>query len=365
MKLKKSIVAIIALVAVCALSLCVFVGCNNGDKETPAATNNAETLGTAVAAAAQYMGGAAAGAAAEDTDNFEEGVNLEFDASASISGIGAFVNTAIDAVKPVIENVMEPIVEQGVKAVQELVGDKDVQVTTAESDKDGYNTKLIVSIYDVDENGEKVLADEYVLYLNIKDGKDIESKEFNYTASIVAKINDKEVEIFSFDGSAAYDAEIGSVAFNFSLGAAGIADVDFTATATKDGNVVLAIDTAAFESFNAGVEIEIGKLDGGKYGAIVTVTGDAKINVVVAEANANFKAIINVSAAEVQANEEYSLDLAGSVEIGVSVTYGETVYAYDGSATLNGQAKYLVESDDLTVGIKGTVAFNYSNNQAK
>ncbi len=364
MKLKKSIVAIIAIVAVFALSLCVFVGCNNGDKdEDVVATNNAETLGTAVAAAASYMGGATAGAAA-DEEAFEEGINFEFDASASATGIGSFVGSAIEQIKPIIEDAMEPIVEQGVQAVQELVGDKDVAVKTEESDKDGYNTKITVTISDLNEDGEKVVLDEYVLYMNIEDGKTVDSKEFNYTAALTVTVNDEEITLFSFDGTAAYDADLGSVAFNFSLGS-GIAGVDFTATATKDGNVLLTVGADALESLDASVSIEIGKLADGKYGATVTVEGSATVNVIIATAKANFKAVVSVSGAEAVEGEEYTFDLGGSVEIGVSVTYNDTVYAFNGNATLDGQAKYNVEADDLTLGIKGTVAFTYSGTQAE
>lgn len=366
MKLKKSIVAIIAIVAVCALSLCVFVGCNNDDKDADvAATNNAETLGTAVAAAASYMGGATAGAAAdEEATDFEEGINFEFDASASATGIGSILGNAIEQMKPIIESAMEPIVEQGVQAVQQLVGDKDVAVKTEESDKDGYNTKITITISDLNEDGEKVVLDEYILYMNIEDGKDIESKEFNYTAALTITVNEKEITLFSFDGTAAYDADLGSVAFNFSLGS-GIAGVDFTASATKDGNVLLTVDADAFESFDASVSIEIGKLADDKYGATVTVEGSANVNALVAEVAANFKAVVSVSGAEAVEGEEYTFDLGGSVEIGASVTYNGTVYAFNGNATLDGQAKYNVEADDLTLGIKGTVAFDYSGTQAE
>lgn len=367
MKLKKSLIAIIAIVAVCALSLCVFVGCNNNKEDEPVASTNAETIGTAVAAAASYMNGGIAGSAAEDEDAFEEGFNLDFDASASVSGlgtiVGGMVDTALNGVKPIIENALEPIIEKGVEAVQEFVGDSKVEVKTEESDKDGYNTKIVVTVTSVDPQTNAEVANDYVLYMNIKDGKDIESKEFNYDASINATINGEEVELFAFSGTAAYDADLGSVAFNFTLGT-GIAGVDFTASATKDGNVVLEIGADAFDSFDASVSIEIGKLAEGKYGAIVTVEGSANLNLGVAVA-ANFKAVVNVAGAEIADGEEYSLDLNGSVAIDVKVTYGGTEYAFNGNAAINGQAKYDVANDDLAVGINGTVAFNYAQNQAE
>lgn len=372
MKLKKSIVAIIAIVAVCALSLCVFVGCNNNDEkgaDASIAETNAETLGTAVAAAASYMGGATAGAMAEETEEIEDGINFEFEANASVSGIGVIkpvIDSAIEAMKPVVEDAIEPFMEQGIQAVKDFVGDKKVDVTTAESDKDGYNTKIIVTISDINADGEEVVFDEYVLYLNIKDGESLDSKEFSYTASLVITVNEEEIELFAFEGTASYDADLGSVAFNFSLGAlADMAGVDFTATATKDGNVLLTIGADALDSFSASVSVEIGKLADGKYGATVTVAGNMDISLAGVAIVANFEAIVTVSGAEVVEGEEYSFDLGGSVDIDASMTYGGMIATAEGSATLNGQAKYNVAEDELTFGINGTVALDYAVTQAE
>ncbi len=350
--MKKTVIAILSVVLVLSLSMVALVACNK-DEETKA--SNTEVLGTAVAVAAQSaMGGTSASSAAEDSsanDDFQAGVNLtvgdgaiDLAAGASIKGIGAAV---------------EPILEKTISQVDQFLGENGIKVEKGTSDKEGYTDKLTVSGTYVDEKTGESTTYEYALYVGVQGGDGIDGKkDYTFNALVVIPTDSDPIE-YEFSGTATYDSSKDAMIFN--LGA----DVQATyanafagikAYATKTGTIVVELNAGAgvTESIvaNASVSVEFGKLDENRYGAVVTVNGTATV----AGYGVNFNVTANVYANSTESATDF--DINGKFEATIALPNVPVVGGtYKATADLSGKAKYIVEDDNLEVGLTGNVAF--------
>ena len=346
--MKKTVIAILSVVLVLSLSMVALVACNKDE----AKASNSEVLGTAVAVAAQSAMGNASSSATENTeDDFKAGVNLtvgngaiDLAASASVKGIGAAV---------------QPILEKTISQVDKFLGENGIKVEKVASDREGYTDKLAISGTYVDEETGDSKTYEYALYVGVQGGDGIDGKkDYTFKALIVIPTSSEPLE-FAFSGTATYDKSKDTMIFN--LGADtqteyANAFAGIKAYATKKGTVVVELNAGAgvTESIvaNASVSVELGKLDENRYGAVVTVSGNATV----AGYGASFNVTANVYANSTEDATDFNIN--GKFEATIALPEVPVVGGtYKASADLSGKAKYVVENDTLEVGLSGNVTF--------
>ena len=348
--MKKTVIAILSVVLVLSLSMVALVACNNdNDAET---ASNTEVLGTAVAVAAQSAMGSASSSATDNTeDDFQAGVNLtvgdgviDMAASASIKGIGA---------------AMQPVLEKTISQVDQFLGENGIKVEKGASDKEGYTDKLAISGTYVDEATGESTTYEYALYVGVQGGDGIDGKkDYTFNALIVIPTDGDPIE-YEFSGTASYDTSKDTMIFN--LGADAQAEyanafAGVQAYATKKGTIVIELNAGAgvTESIvaNASVSVELGKLDESRYGAVVTVSGNANVS----GYGVSFNVTANVYANSTENATDF--DINGKFEATIALPNVPVVGGtYKASADLSGKAKYVVEDDNLEVGLTGNVTF--------
>ena len=348
--MKKTVIAILSVVLVLSLSMVALVACNKDE----AKASNSEVLGTAVAVAAQSAMGNASSSATENTeDDFKAGVNLtvgngaiDLAASASVKGIGAAV---------------QPVLEKTISQVDKFLGENGIKVEKVASDREGYTDKLAISGTYVDEETSDSKTYEYALYVGVQGGDGIDGKkDYKFNALIVIPTSSEPLE-FAFSGTATYDKSKDTMIFN--LGANANTEDDYAnafagikAYATKKGTVVVELNAGAgvTESIvaNASVSVELGKLDENRYGAVVTVSGNATV----AGYGASFNVTANVYANSTEDATDFNINgkFAATIALPEVPVVGGT---YKASADLSGKAKYVVENDTLEVGLNGNVTF--------
>lgn len=346
--MKKTVIAILSVVLVLSLSMVALVACNKDE----AKASNSEVLGTAVAVAAQSAMGNASSSATEKTeDDFKAGVNLtvgngtiDLAASASVKGIGA-------AVKPVLEKT--------ISQVDKFLGENGIKVEKVASDREGYTDKLAISGTYVDEETGDSKTYEYALYVGVQGGDGIDGKkDYTFNALIVIPTSSEPLE-FAFSGTATYDKSKDTMIFNLGADAQteyASAFAGIKAYATKKGTVVVELNAGAgvTESIaaNASVSVELGKLDENRYGAVVTVSGNATVS----GYGASFNVTANVYANSTEDATDFNIN--GKFEATIALPDVPVVGGtYKASADLSGKAKYVVENDTLEVGLNGNVTF--------
>ena len=348
--MKKTVIAILSVVLVLSLSMVALVACNKDE----AKASNSEVLGTAVAVAAQSAMGNASSSATENTeDDFTAGVNLtvgngaiDLAASASVKGIGAAV---------------QPVLEKTISQVDKFLGENGIKVEKVASDREGYTDKLAISGTYVDEETGDSKTYEYALYVGVQGGDGIDGKkDYTFNALIVIPTISQPLE-FAFSGTATYDKSKDTMIFN--LGANANTEDDYAnafagikAYATKKGTVVVELNAGAgvTESIvaNASVSVELGKLDENRYGAVVTVSGNATV----AGYGASFNVTANVYANSTEDATDFNIN--GKFEATIALPEVPVVGGtYKASADLSGKAKYVGENDTLEVGLRGNVTF--------
>ena len=342
--MKKTVIAILSVVLVLSLSMVALVACNKDE----AKASNSEVLGTAVAVAAQSAMGNASSSATENTEeDFKAGVNLTvgndgIGLAASVKGIGAAV---------------QPVLEKTISQVDKFLGENGIKVEKVASDREGYTDKLAISGTYVDEETGDSKTYEYALYVGVQGGDGIDGKkDYTFNALIVIPTSSEPLE-FAFSGTATYDKSKDTMIFN--LGANANTEDDYAnafagikAYATKKGTVVVELNAGAgvTESIvaNASVSVELGKLDENRYGAVVTVSGNATV----AGYGASFNVTANVYANSTEDATDFNIN--GKFEATIALPEVGTRKA---SADLSGKAKYVVENDALEVGLSGNVTF--------
>mgnify|MGYP006928558698 CR=1 FL=1 len=351
--MKKTVIAILSVVLVLSLSMVALVACNN-DKDAETASNT-EVLGTAVAVAAQSAMGSASSSATDNAgnteDDFQAGVNLtvgngaiDLAAGASIKGIGA---------------AMQPVLEKTISQVDQFLGENGIKVEKVASDREGYTDKLAISGTYVDEATGESTTYEYALYVGVQGGDGIDGKkDYTFNALIVIPTDSDPIE-YEFSGTASYDTSKDAMIFN--LGADAQAEyanafAGVQAYATKKGTIVIELNAGAgvTESIvaNASVSVELGKLDESRYGAVVTVEGTANV----AGYGVSFNVTANVYANSTENATDF--DINGKFEATIALPNVTVVGGtYKASADLSGKAKYVVEDDNLEVGLTGNVTF--------
>ena len=348
--MKKTVIAILSVVLVLSLSMVALVACNKDE----AKASNSEVLGTAVAVAAQSAMGNASSSATENTEeDFKAGVNLtvgngaiDLAASASVKGIGAAV---------------QPVLEKTISQVDKFLGENGIKVEKVASDREGYTDKLAISGTYVDEETGDSKTYEYALYVGVQGGDGIDGKkDYTFNALIVIPTSSEPLE-FAFSGTATYDKSKDTMIFN--LGANANTEDDYAnafagikAYATKKGTVVVELNAGAgvTESIvaNASVSVELGKLDENRYGAVVTVSGNATV----AGYGASFNVTANVYANSTEDATDFNIN--GKFEATIALPEVPGVGGtYKASADLSGKAKYVDESDTLEVNLNGNVTF--------
>ena len=346
--MKKTVIAILSVVLVLSLSMVALVACNKDE----AKASNSEVLGTAVAVAAQSAMGNASSSATENTeDDFKAGVNLtvgngaiDLAASASVKGIGAAV---------------QPVLEKTISQVDKFLGENGIKVEKVASDREGYTDKLAISGTYVDEETGDSKTYEYALYVGVQGGDGIDGKkDYTFNALIVIPTSSEPLE-FAFSGTATYDKSKDTMIFNLGADAQteyANAFAGIKAYATKKGTVVVELNAGAgvTESIvaNASVSVELGKLDENRYGAVVTVSGNATV----AGYGASFNVTANVYANSTEDATDFNIN--GKFEATIALPDVPVVGGtYKASADLSGKAKYVVENDTLEVGLNGNVTF--------
>lgn len=356
--MKKAVVIILTLALV--MSLCVaFVACDNdSDKQT---ASNSEVLGTAVAVATQFTTGMTAAEANDDADvNFNAGINLSvednglgFDSSAVMTGIGTFV---------------KPALQYAVNNVKNVLGENGITVSKVDNDNTDYDEKYQITITHIDEETAEETVEKLALYIKLtSDNGSVEGKTaYTFSAKVMyvvesdkEDVEDKEVEITSFSGSATFDDIKNAMIFDLGAGAGNenaSAFAGIKAYGTATGSVVVEMGAGAgiTETFGASVSlsVEVGKLADGKFGATVVATGDANLGTL----GMDFVATLNVYANNQDKAGEFALN--GSLEIIVDANL--VVYdfgTYKGTATLEGKAVYDAKSDEAVLGLSGTINF--------
>ncbi len=351
--MKKTVIAILSVILVLSLSMVALVACNNDNDADKA--SNTEVLGTAVAVAAQSAMDSASSSATDNTeDDFQAGVNLTVGNGAIDLAAGATINGIGAAVKPVLEKT--------VAQVDQFLGENGIKVEKVASDREGYTDKLAISGTYVDEKTGESKTYEYALYVGVQGGDGIDGKkDYTFNALIVIPTDGEPLES-AFSGTATYDKSKDTMIFNLSAGANTKDDyasafAGVKAYATAKGTVVIELsasaDVAATIGANASVSVEIGKLDENKYGAVVTVSGNATF----AGYGASFNVTANVYANSTEDAMDFDID--GKLEATVVVPESVPVVGgtWKASADLKGKAKYVVKDDALEVGLNGNVTF--------
>lgn len=336
--MKKAAITILALVLMLSLSM-VFVGCNKSADETPEQPSNAETLGTAVAVTAGYLGSdAAASAEGDDTSTFKAGLDLSVQVgdnatlSTTLNGAFSFVNTYI---------------AEALNGVKCYINKNGVSVEEVTSDDTDYSNEYkLTATYTDEETGEESTK-VYYLYVNVADGVDVDgTASYSFTAEVVFD----EDNSFTFSGNATYDTTVDGVVFDFNLSVGKLAAVKVQAYANKAGNICVEVGAdvdAAVATANAGVKIEIGKLSDGNYGAEVTVRAAATVLTY----GVDVKVTVNATAGN--NDDVYTLNLKGNID--ATVNAGSIIGTYNGTCDISGTAQYVASEGDLEVGLKGTI----------
>ena len=198
-------------------------------------------------------------------------------------------------------------------------------------------------------------------YVGVQGGDGIDGKkDYTFNALIVIPTSSEPLE-FAFSGTATYDKSKDTMIFN--LGANANTEDDYAnafagikAYAPKKGTVVVELNAGAgvTESIvaNASVSVELGKLDENRYGAVVTVSGNATV----AGYGASFNVTANVYANSTEDATDFNIN--GKFEATIALPDVPVVGGtYKASADLSGKAKYVVENDTLEVGLNGNVTF--------
>lgn len=339
--MKKTVIAVLALVLMLSLSLVVFVGCNKDNNTEPAKASNAETLGTAVAVAANYAaGGAASSAETEDNGSFKAGIDL----SVNAFGLGGTIGATAEGAFDVISQIIEPMVASGVNSVSAYLNENGVTVGEVNSDDENYSKKYAITVKYVDEATGEETTEEYALYVNVAEGVEIEGKtSYDYSAKIVLSDSFN----FAFDGTATYNTEKDTMVFVFDLNVAGLASVDVSAYATARGGIVIELGADVAGVVGAKVTVEVGKLESGAYGAEIIVTGKVTV--------ANVTSVdvtIKVNATGAYDNATHSFNLGGKLDATVVLPILGT---YNANADLSGKAQYNSDEDALEIGLSGTI----------
>ncbi len=356
--MKKAVVTILTLALVLSLSM-VFVACDKED--TTQTASNADVLGTAVAVATQFVGGATASAEDNANVDFKGGVNLSIGENNQLIAGGELVASGVGAM-------VKPVMQSAVNSVKNMLGEKGIAVGKVDNDDADFNEKYEITITHVDEETAEETVEKLALYIKLtSDGDSIEGKTnytFNAKVAYVVEsdkedVEDKYVTINEFSGKATFDDIKDAMIFNFGA-EAGSADsanafAGIKAYGTATGSVVVEMGAGAGVSetlgASASLSIEVGKLADGKYGATITATGKVEISAL--STSADFVAAINVYANSTENAGEFALN--GKVEITVSVPI---VGTYKGEATLDGKAVYDADKDEAVVGLNGSISFN-------
>ena len=355
--MKKTLVSVLALVLVVSLSLVAFVACNDKDDNKNAKVSNTEVLGTTVAVLASNAAGSASAAAEDDADvNFNAGVNLTV-------GENNQLTLGSEVVAKGIATTLKPMIQTMVDRVDKVLGENGVKVEKVNSDDAEYTEKYSITITYVDEESGKESTRSLSLYVKLSAGAEIEGKT-NYTFD--AKVmwvgaDGKEVEVAAFSGEANFDKAKDAMIFTLGAKAGDEENVgafaNIKAYATAQGTVKIEMGAGAGVSeiagANAALSVEIGKLAGGKYGAIVTAQGDASVNniPVVGNGGVKFVATVNVYANSQENAGEFALN--GSVEATVTAMS----VTYKGTANLTGKAVYDADKDEAVVRLNGVINF--------
>lgn len=354
--MKKVVVIFLTLALVLSMSL-VFVACDDDDAQT---ASNAEVLGTAVAVAAQYTGGLTAAEASSDANvDFNAGVNLSVGENNELSVGSELVATGIGSI-------VKPVLQSAVNSVKDMLGENGITVGKVDNDNADYDEKYAITITHIDEETAQETTQNLALYIKItSDQGSVEGKTaYTFNAKVVyvvvsdkEDVENREIEITSFSGSATFDDIKNAMIFN--LGAsAGSEDsanafAGIKAYGTATGSVVVEMGAGAGISetlgASASLSIEVGKLADGKFGAVVTAEGNAEVSGIT---SVGFVATVNVYANSQENSGEFALN--GEVVATVNVPIlGE----YKGTATLNGKAVYDADKDEAVIGLNGTISF--------
>lgn len=359
--MKKKILAILLCVALVA-SLAVGLAACNKKNEAPAKASNAQTLGTAIAMAANGAAGGGASAAEETGANAEAGINVTVSASGLGSIVDTAINTAVNTSIPALEAALQGAVnsvenfvnENGVK-VEELA--KDNAEFVAESD---YTLKVSVTYKDAEEVEH---TDVYYLAVDTN-GADIEgTKSFDFSIKVLVPVeNADDKELLSVSGSATYSNDIEGLKFGFSANIAGLADAGISAYATKAGTIGIDVNAGAnafgLAGANAKITVELGKLADDKYGADITVSAEVMLATI-----GTVKANVNVSVIAQKVEETHNFAINGIVEVKLVPAVGDNDYVI--KANVTGDATYAAAEDEFVVSVSGNATFNTEAKEAK
>lgn len=357
--MKKTVVGIMTLVLVLSLSMVALVACN--DTDDTQAVSNSEVLGTTVAVLAQNaLGSTASTSADEGADaNFNAGVNLTLGDSNSLSFGGEAIVSGLGAM-------VKPVLQSAVNNVKNLLNENGVTVGKVDCTDADFDEKYEITITYVDEESATESTYKLALYIKVTtDGAEVEgTKAYNFNAKVtfVKDIEGatSEISVTEFSGKANFDTAKDAMIFTLGADAGddfmgGFANIK--AYGTAKGSVVVEMGAGAgiqeTLGASASLSIELGKLDDGKFGAVVVATGKAGVESI---ADVDFVATINVHANSTDNAGEFAIN--GSVEANVSVDIPVLgTQKFKGTANLEGKAKYDADKDEAVVGIGGTINF--------
>ena len=332
--MKKKILALLLVVSIVTALAIGLTACNK-DKDK---TNNAETLGTAIAVA---MNSVAVNGSASD----EAGNNLDSEFTFGGLKVPGLSDAAVELTK---------YLEKYINNSKAYIKNHNVNVEVEKSDKEGYNFKMTMTVTYKDAEGNEH-AEESVIYINAKkiiDGEvseedaDINGKE-DYAFEAVVMHGEKE--FVKISGTCTYDKEKDTMVFAFGAGTGLKVDgvgVNVKAWSNDNGGVVVEVNVGVDNACKVNVKVELGKISDTEHGAKVYVDvavgkegqEAVKVNVVanvISNANAT-----NLDKNDFAINGTATVVVVGSVNVNVDIS-GVAKYVPGEPEVENG--KYVVQ----------------------
>ncbi len=329
--MKKKILALLLVVSIVTALAIGLTACNK-DKDK---TNNAETLGTAIAVA---MNSVAVNGSASD----EAGNNLDSEFTFGGLKVPGLSDAAVELTK---------YLEKYINNSKAYIKNHNVNVEVEKSDKEGYNFKMTMTVTYKDAEGNEH-AEESVIYINAKKlnkkgevtdkDADINGKD-DYAFEAVVMHGEKE--FVKIKGTCTYNKDKDAMVFNFKgIGDVNVAvdgvGVNVTAWANDNGGVVVEVNVGVDGACTVKAKVELGKISDTETGAKVYV------DVVVGEEG---KEIVKVNVvANVTANDKATN--LNKNDFAINGTADVTVAGKTIKGTIDGTAKYISGETEVEEG---------------
>lgn len=329
--MKKKILALLLVVSIVTALSVGLTACNK-DKDK---TNNAETLGTAIAVAMNSV--AVNGSVSAEADK-------DLDSEFTFGGLKVLglSDAAVELTK---------YLEKYINNSKAYIKNHNVNVEVEKSDKEGYNFKMTMTVTYKDDEGNEH-AEESVIYINAKKlnkkgevtdkDADINGKD-DYAFEAVVMHGEKE--FVKIKGTCTYNKDKDAMVFNFKgIGDVNVAvdgvGVNVTAWANDNGGVVVEVNVGVDGACTVKAKVELGKISD-------TETG-AKVYVDVAVGKEG-KEIVKVNVvANVTANDKATN--LGKNDFAINGTADVTVAGQTIKGTIDGTAKYIPGETEVEEG---------------